>query len=153
MKEANPDQLVTCVEYGAITPAETPQCRWVTDFTVTTTTVCQIMRGGRARWQVENETVTTLTNQGSHCEHNCGPGNKNLSVVLALLRMLALLVDQTQPRAGKRFQSGLQKDGRRSRLWAHRRALFYTLAFTGMEDIDRALLSGFRAPVVLLGPP
>jgi len=41
----------------------------------------QIMRGGRARWKIENETFNTLKNQGYNFEHNYGLGKKNLSVV------------------------------------------------------------------------
>jgi hypothetical protein len=39
---------------------------WVTDLHLTKGTVYQIMRGGRARWGIENETFNTLKNQGYH---------------------------------------------------------------------------------------
>ena len=55
------------------------------------------MRAGRARWKVENETFNTLKNQGYHFEHNYGHGQQHLSVVLAMLMMLAFLLDQVQP--------------------------------------------------------
>jgi hypothetical protein len=42
------------------------------------------MRGGRARWKIENETFNTLKNQDYQFEHNFGHGNKNLSVVFAM---------------------------------------------------------------------
>ena len=54
------------------------------------------MRGGRARWKVENETFNTLKNQGYQFEHNFGHGKKNLHTVFAYLMMLAFLVDQIQ---------------------------------------------------------
>ncbi len=47
------------------------------------------MRGGRARWKIENETFNTLKNQGYHFEHNYGHGKKNLPVVLAMVMLLA----------------------------------------------------------------
>ena len=37
---------------------------WVTDLRVNKGTVYQLMRGGRARWRIENETFNTLKNQG-----------------------------------------------------------------------------------------
>ena len=48
---------------------------WVTDLRVNKGTVYQIMRGGRARWRIENETFNTLKNQGYHFEHNYGHGH------------------------------------------------------------------------------
>ena len=60
--------------------------------------------GGRARWKIENETFNTLKNQGYHLEHNYGHGEQNLSVVLALLMMLAFLVDQVQQLCCPLFQ-------------------------------------------------
>ncbi|MEZ4549426.1 MAG: hypothetical protein R2874_02835 [Desulfobacterales bacterium] len=47
-------------------------------------------RGGRARWKIENETFNTLKNQGYNFEHNYGLGVKNLSLIFAMLMMLAL---------------------------------------------------------------
>jgi len=35
-----------------------------------------LMRGGRARWKIENETFNTLKNQGYHYEHNFGHGQQ-----------------------------------------------------------------------------
>jgi len=43
------------------------------------------MRGGRARWKIENETYNTLKNQGYHFEHNFGHGHHYLSVTFALV--------------------------------------------------------------------
>ena len=78
--------------------------------------VFQIMHGDRARWKVEHETFKPLKNQGYRFEHNFGHGTKNLSVVFALLMMLAFLVDQTPQLASDLFQSVLKKEGCRIRL-------------------------------------
>jgi hypothetical protein len=67
------------------------------------------MRGGRARWKIENETFNTLKNQGYEFEHNYGHGYKNLSVNLAFLMMLAFLVDQAQLLTSKVVQQALKK--------------------------------------------
>lgn len=45
---------------------------WVTGFDLTKDNVYQIMRGGRARHKIENETFNTLKNQGYQFEHNFG---------------------------------------------------------------------------------
>jgi hypothetical protein len=144
LNQSNQDLLVNFVEYWEIKGEKTQHFCWVTDFTVTPKNVFQIMRGGRARWKIENETFNTLKNQGYHFEHNFGHGQKNLSVVFALLMMLAFLVDQTLELACRLFQAVLNKEGSRRSLWDHVRALFYSLEFDSMEDIYRALLYGYR---------
>ena len=147
LNKSNPDVLVNFVEYWEVKKNGTRSVQhfcWVTDFTVTTDNVFQIMRGGRARWKIENETYNTLKNQGYHFEHNFGHGKKNLSVVFALLMMLAFLVDQAQQLACRLFQAVLKKEGSRTSLWEHVRALFYSLEFDSMESIYRALLYGYK---------
>jgi len=107
LNKSNQDLLVNFVEYWEIKDGETQHFCWITDFTVTTENVFQIMRGGRAHWKIENETFNTLKNQGYHFEHNFGHGEKNLSVVFALLMMLAFLVDQAHQLACRLFQAVL----------------------------------------------
>ena len=41
---------------------------WVTQLAVTSENVYDIMRAGRARWRIENETFNTLKNQGYNFE-------------------------------------------------------------------------------------
>ncbi|MCK4470779.1 MAG: hypothetical protein KAW49_03235, partial [Anaerolineae bacterium] len=104
-------------------------------------------------WKVENETFNTLKNQGYHFEHNFGHGKKNLSVVFAVLMMLAFLVDQVQLLACELFRSVLDKKGSRKRLWEHMRALFKTLEFKSMENLFQAIRYGYKATVVICAPP
>ena len=47
---------------------------WVTDIELTKDTVEAVMRGGRCRWHIENQTFNTLKNQGYNIEHNYGHG-------------------------------------------------------------------------------
>src|SRR6202042_478372 len=84
---------------------------WVTDLTITRDNALHLTRGGRARWKIENETFHTLKNQGYQFEHNFGHGEQNLSVVFALLMMLAFLVDQTQQLCCPLFRATWQKFG------------------------------------------
>ena len=94
LNESNQDILVNTLEYWELREGACKYFCWVTDLTITTGNAYQIMRGGRARWKVENETFNTLKNQGYHIEHNYGLGKKNLSMVFVTLMMLAFLVDQ-----------------------------------------------------------
>jgi hypothetical protein len=144
LNKSNQDLLVNFVEYWEIKEGKTQHFCWITDFTVTPANMFQIMRGGRARWKIENETFNTLKNQGYHFEHNFGHGEKNLSVVFALLMMLAFLVDQAQQLACRLFQAVLNKESSRRSLWDHVRALFFSLEFDSMESIYKALLYGYQ---------
>lgn len=51
---------------------------WVTDIYVCHDNIQTLVKGGRARWKIENETFNTLKNQGYHIEHNYGHGQKYL---------------------------------------------------------------------------
>jgi len=153
LNKSNPDVLVNFVEYWEISKDKTQHFSWVTDFIVTKLNVFAIMRGGRARWKVENETFNTLKNQGYHFEHNFGHGEKNLSVVFAVLMMLAFLVDQIQQLACELFQAVLKKKGSKKRLWEEMRALFHTLEFPSMEYLFKAIRYGYKAQVTICAPP
>jgi hypothetical protein len=139
------------LEYWEITPTETKHFSWVTDFTVTKENAYTLMRGGRARWKVENETFNTLKNQGYHFEHNYGLGKKNLSVVFVMLMMLAFLVDQTQQISCPLFRGVWDKLGSKRELWERMRSLFMDFAFKSMRMLYEALLYGikFQPPIIL----
>jgi hypothetical protein len=117
---------------------------WVTDLRVNKGTVYQLMRGGRARWRIENETFNTLKNQGYHFEHNFGHGYHHLSVVFAVLMMLAFLVDQVQQLCCPLFQAVWAKLGSKRRLWERMRALFYDYALASMRHLLEALFYGLQ---------
>lgn len=108
---------------------------WVTNLPLRANTVEQVMVAGRGRWKIENETFNTLKNQGYHFEHNYGHGVENLATVLALMMMLAFLVDQIQQRCGKVFvqvRGGLRT---KSKLWESLRSLFKVLCFETMTAL------------------
>jgi len=88
LNASNAGVRVNVIEYWEIDGDKCQHFTWITDLWVTKDNVFEIMRGGRARWKIENETFNTLKNQGYHFEHNYGHGQQNLSVVLAFLMML-----------------------------------------------------------------
>jgi hypothetical protein len=143
LNESNPDVLVNVLEYWEVHPDRTVQhFSWITDFTLDADNVWTIMRGGRARWKIENETFNTLKNQGYHLEHNYGHGEQNLSVVLALLMMLAFLVDQVQQLCCPLFQAAWHKMKTKCHLWEQIRNHFHMLAFDSMAELLTALVRG-----------
>jgi hypothetical protein len=109
------------------------------------------MRGGRARWKIENETFNTLKNQGYHFEHNYGLGKKNLSLIFAMLMMLAFLVDQSQQLSCKLFQTVWTKLRSKRALWERMRSLFKDFALESMRMLYKAILYDikFQPPVIL----
>jgi Transposase DDE domain len=143
LNESNPDELVNVLEYWEIHPDQKVQhFSWITDFTLDANIVWDIMRGGRARWKIENETFNTLKNQGYNLEHNYGHGEQNLSVVLALLMMLAFLVDQVQQLCCPLFQAAWHKMKTKCHLWDEIRNHFRTLLFDSMAELLTALERG-----------
>ena len=144
LNEANADVRVNFLECWECDGDKMQHFSWVTDLRVTKGTVYQIMRGGRARWGIENETFNTLKNQGYQFEHNFGHGYQNLSVVFALLMMLAFLVDQVQQLCCPLFQAVWTKMGSKRRLWERMRALFYAYALDSMQHLFEALFYGWK---------
>lgn len=149
LNESNQDLLVNVLEYWEIKPNQIRHFAWVTDFTITQDNAYKIMQGGRARWKIENQTFNTLKNQGYNFEHNFGHGYKNLSVVLALLMMLAFLIDQTQQLCCTLFQAVLSTLGSKSALWFKLRGLFDNHILTSMRQMLQALLSGFEKQLLV----
>src|SRR5262245_47449076 len=121
LNASNPHVRGNCIEYWEVSAAKVQHCSWVTDLRVSKGNVYHLMRGGRARWKIENETFNTLKNQGYHFEHNYGHGEQNLSVVFATLMMLAFLVDQAQQLCCALFQAVWAKLGSKRLLWERMR--------------------------------
>ena len=58
-----------------------------------------------------------IRDSGYHFEHNYGHGHQNLSVVFAMLMMLAFLVDQVQQLCCLLFRAVWKKVGSKRVLW------------------------------------
>ena len=151
LNESNQDLSINFLEYWEIRPDGRQQhFSWVTDFRLEEQNVYQIMRGGRARWKIENETFNTLKNQGYQFEHNFGHGNENLSVVFAMLMMLAFLVDQTQQLCCPVFRDAWEKMGSKKMLWERMRSFFREYIVSSMQQILGALAYGYERPQPVL---
>jgi hypothetical protein len=150
LNESNADVRVNFLEYWQIKSGQTQHFSWITDFTITHKNAFTLMRGGRARWKIENETFNTLKNQGYHFEHNFGHGHHHLSSVFAFLMMLAFAVDQAQQLACQLFQAAWAKAGSKRSLWEKLRALFNELPMESMTMIWRAIAFGFHVERVII---
>src|SRR2546423_9430675 len=152
LNASNMDVRVNFIEYWAIGQDKVQHFTLRTDLRVTKRNVFHLMRGGRARWKIENETFNTLKNQGYNFEHNSGHGEQHLSVVFAMLMMLAFLVDQAQQLCCALFQAVWAKLGSKRMLWERLRALFDDYAFASMRQLFEALWYGFKksSPLVAI---
>jgi hypothetical protein len=142
LNESNPDLLVNFlhyVEYGPDGEAR-KVFTWVTDLRITPSNAQLLVRGGRTRWKIENETFNTLKNQGYHYEHNYGHGKQHLSVVFSMLMMLAFLVDQTQQLCCPLFRAVWKKLGSKRALWDHLRSHFRHFTFQSMKHLYEVML-------------
>jgi len=152
LNESHQNCLVNVLEYWEVHPSKVVKkvrhegkiqyFSWITDFVLTPDNVDPIMRGGRARWKIENETFNTLKNQGYHLEHNYGHGQQHLSVVLMLLMVLAFLVDQTQQLCCPVFQAAWEKMGTKRHLWEMIRNYFHAFLFGSMTELLTAVARG-----------
>ena len=108
---------------------------WVTDILINKDNMYQLMKCGRARWKIENETFNTLKNHGYHFEHNYGHGYKNLSIVLCYLMFIAFAIDQVQEYCGYHFKRYAELMYARRALWERLRAAFIMLKFDDWESL------------------
>ena len=112
LNDANNDYRVNVLEYWETKKSGKRQYfSWVTKLDISEKNVYQIMRSGRSRWRIENETFNTLKNHGYNFEHNYGHGNKNLCSVMTMLMMLAFLIDQVQQLCCKVYQKARKHVG------------------------------------------
>ena len=64
LNASNADVRVNFIEYWEMGADRVQHFSWVTDLRVSKRHVSALMRGGRARWKIANETCNTLKNQG-----------------------------------------------------------------------------------------
>jgi len=108
---------------------------WITDIPLSKETVELVMRGGRARWRIENETFNTLKNQGYNFEHNFGHGKENLCSIMAMLMMLAFMVDQVSELFDKLYQRARAKASTYYSLWEQMRTLIRFSVFSSWDEL------------------
>lgn len=135
------DLAINFLEYWEMKPnGKTQHFSWVTDINIVKNTASIIMRGGRARWRIENETFNTLKNQGYNFEHNYGHGNKHLCSVFTMLMMLAFLLDQTQALCCQLFRAAKKAATTYRDLWQEMRVLFKYCIWNSWNDFYTSIV-------------
>jgi hypothetical protein len=135
LNKSNQDVKVNLIEYRQTDPkGKETNFSWVTNIYVSTINVMKIMRGGRARWKVENETFNTLKNLGYNFERNYGHGKQYLSTIFCMLMMLAFLIDQMQEICCPLFRKCRTALHTYRELWENMRVLFRRINLLSWEN-------------------
>ena len=109
---------------------------WVTDIKVDENNVVNLVKGGRARWKIENETFNTLKNQGYHIEHNFGHGQQNLSMIFFVLNLLAFYIHQILELTDQLYHTlRYTKFSSRKEYWNQLRCTIRILIFPRWESL------------------
>lgn len=106
---------------------------WVTDLPIDRSNIKEFVKGGRARWKIENETFNTLKNQGYHIEHSYGHGKKNLSMIFFTLNLLAFYTHQILELTDLLYQQCRQDFSSRKEFWNQIRCTFRFMVFDSWE--------------------
>ena len=161
LNDSNRDILVNAVSYTQFTPERSvrkaggrrrivPESRtdfgWITDFEIGPDRLMEIMRAGRARWRIENEVFNVMKNQGLSLSHCYGHGHRNLCSVLAVLMMLAFLIDQVQERCCRVFQAARQARVSRIHLWARMCSGITEIPLSGWDHLMLRLAGRWPRP-------
>lgn len=134
LNKSNPDVRVNFLEYMQTDPkGKETLFSWVTNIKITQDNVFALMRGGRARWKIENETFNTLKNLGYNFEHNYGHGKKYLSTILCLLMVLAFLIDQVQGIACSLFKAVKKRAAAYRNIWENIRVFLQFVPIPSWE--------------------
>jgi hypothetical protein len=138
----NVDTLwVNYFEYWIIDKGKTTYHNsWVTDIPIVEQNVAELVKGGRCRWKIENETFNTLKNQGYHIEHNYGHGKHHLSMNFFLLNLLAFFMHQIFELTDDLYQQCRVKRGSRHALWESLRSAIFFIIFPDWETLLQRVL-------------
>lgn len=123
---------------------------FITDIKMNKQIVKEVVRAGRSRWKIENETFNTLKNQGYHFMHNFGHGHQDLSTVFCILMMLAFTIDQIAQASDKYFKRALRERGSKKSLWEKVRQYFDIVAVKDMETIYKIISKEIKLKVEII---
>lgn len=136
LNDAHYDYRVNVMEYTETKVSGKKQhFSWVTKLPLTKENVYEVMRAGRARWRIENETFNTLKNQGYNFEHNYGHGYNQLCSVMTMLMLLAFLIDQVQQLCCKPYQKARTHVGTLAKLFEFARSLLLLFVWENFHQL------------------
>ena len=113
---------------------------WITNIKLADNKLVTIMKAGRARWKIENETFNTLKNLGYHFEHNYGHGKDHLSTMFAYLMLLAFFIQA----CCHIFKQIEKKIVIKIKVWSTIKAIFQTNQLESVKDIYKHIAFLFQ---------
>lgn len=123
---------------------------FITNHSVTESSVILLSQIGRTRWKIENENNNTLKTKGYHFEHNFGHGQQDLSNVLATLNILAFLIHTIQELIEPTYQRLRLALGARKHFFNDLRALTRYIVFDTWHDLFLFMIEGLE---ISIDPP
>lgn len=108
---------------------------WVTDILIDKDNIIDLVKGGRARWKIENENFNTLKNQGYHAEHNFGHGKNNGAYNFFLFILMAFFVHQILELTDTLFQACRGEFSARQEFWNQLRCTIRILVFDSWPQL------------------
>lgn len=148
----NQDIKVNFIRFKQINikTGETMTMEWITDIPLTYENIASVVKAGRARWKIENETFNTLKNQGYNYEHNFGHGKKYLAQNLAQLMLIAFMFDQMQHLLSSLFQRALVVVKSKKMLWLKLREIIDLVPLKSMEDTYKIMTKELKLKIEIM---
>lgn len=149
---ANPDIKVNFIHFEEhdLKTGKVKIFNWITDIIIDATNYKKIVKVGRSRWKIENETFNTLKNQGYNYEHNYGHGKHNLTTNFSILMMLAFLFDQIQQAVNKTFRVARTTAGSKIDLWEDIRKIFDMVLVDSMQTIYKIIAKELKLKIQII---
>lgn len=140
--------LINFFDYRIVSGEKTTyRNSWVTDITIDQDNIVTLVKGGRARWKIENETFNTLKNQGYHLEHNFGHGKQNLSMIFFMLNLLAFYIHQILDLTDPLYQKvRYTKFTSRKEFWNQLRCTIRILIFSNFQSLLQFIWDPEKGP-------
>lgn len=113
----------------------------ITQHSIREDNVAEVIAGGRARCQVENENNNVLKTKGYHLEHNFGHGKNHLSSILVTLNLLAFLFHTVWHLVNNSYQQIRKRRGTRKTFFNDIRTLTTYLLFDSWQHLIEFMLS------------
>lgn len=149
---SNPDIKVNFIHFEEhdLKTGKVKIFNWITDIIIDATNYKKIVKVGRSRWKIENETFNTLKNQGYNYEHNYGHGEHNLATNFSILMMLAFLFDQIQQAVNKTFRVARTTAGSKIDLWEDIRKIFDMVLVDSMQTIYKIIAKELKLKIQII---
>ena len=116
-------------------------CSWVTSIPIDQANVKMLVKGGRARWKIENENFNTLKNLGYHAEHNFGHGKKHASFNFFIFILIAFFLHQILELTDPLYQRCRSTFSSCKEYWNQLRCTLRILVFNSWEHLLNFILS------------